>query len=60
MRVSPEATLRQTATFSSRGRLELMVSAATPDSFNAATWSCISATSGETTIDSPPSASAGT
>ena len=43
-----------------RVREELMVSAATPASFSAATWSCISATSGETTTVRPPLTRAGT
>ena len=38
----------------------LLFSAAAPASLSAATWSCISATSGETTMASPPRANAGT
>ena len=51
---------RHAATLASRSIEELIVSAATPASRNAATWSCISATSGDTTMVSPPRTSAGT
>ncbi len=60
IRTSPAATRCQISTFTSREAAELIVSAATPASFSAATWSCISATSGETTIVSPCFTSAGT
>jgi hypothetical protein len=56
----PSWTRRHAATFSSRDRDELMVSAAIPLSRSAATWSFISATSGETTIATPSRISAGT
>ena len=59
-RTSPAATRFQIATLSSREAAELMVSAATPASFSAATWSCMRATRGETMIESPPFTSAGT
>ena len=48
------------ATFSARPLAELMLSAATPASLSSVTWSCISATSGDTTTVSPSLTSAGT
>ena len=46
--------------FSSPSLPELILSAATPASLSAATWSCISATSGDTTTVRPSPTSAGT
>ena len=50
---------RQAAILSARPFAELMLSAATPASLSAATWSCISATSGDTTTVSPSVIKAG-
>ena len=53
------ATRHQAATLSPRSLAELIQSAATPASLSAATWSCISAIRGDTTIVSPSMTSAG-
>ena len=58
--MSPAAARRQAAALSTHAFPEWMPSAATPASLSAATWSRISATSGETTTVSPSITSAGT